>query len=179
MRFVPRQIGSIKKSQAENNIVLSRALSYMKNTDSIVDQFAGALVKAGILISQSKNINWIEAFISLLPAKYPPSFMSLITRYTFDEFTTDKITFFANRGSKDSRELMKAILKINLYSKRRLQMPFSNLHGPQLTHMTQYASISETEETTKNVPLSGWTTKRFFNLSESRSLRLYIHHFMK
>lgn len=83
----------------------------MKNTDSIVDKFAEALAQEGIPISQSKNINWIGHLISILPAKYSPSFMSLITRYTFDEFTADKIAFFANRGSANSDDLINAIPK--------------------------------------------------------------------
>jgi len=81
----------------------------MKNTDSIVDKFTATLAHNGILIAQSKDINWIDHLISILPAKYPPSFMSLITRYTFDEFTADKISFFANHGSADSEELINAI----------------------------------------------------------------------
>jgi hypothetical protein len=83
----------------------------MKNTDSIVDKFVGTLSQEGINIGQSKNINWIDNFISIFPAKYAPSFMSLITRYTFDEFTADKITFYANGGNSEPHGLRNAILK--------------------------------------------------------------------
>lgn len=83
----------------------------MKNTDSIVDKFAAKLAQEGIKISQSKEINWIDRVMSILPAKYPPSFTSLIMRYTFDEFTADKIAFFDNHGTADSSELITAIPK--------------------------------------------------------------------
>jgi hypothetical protein len=83
----------------------------MKNTDSIVDKFVDVLTQEGILISQSKEINWIDSLISILPAKYPPTFMSLVTRYTFDEFNAKNISFFANHGSADSVELINAIPK--------------------------------------------------------------------
>jgi hypothetical protein len=89
----------------------------MKNTDALVDKFTRALAEKGVPIIQSTEINWIDRLTSILPTKYPQSFMSFITRYVFDEFTVSKITFFANHGSKDSNELINAIPKDSIIFK--------------------------------------------------------------
>ncbi len=83
----------------------------MKKTDKIIDEFARRLDSQGIPIEPSLNINWIDEIIRRLPAKYPPSFMSFISRYVFDGFELGKLNFFANRGSGKNSELSDAIFE--------------------------------------------------------------------
>ncbi len=102
----------------------------MKNTEYIVDKFAARLAQEGISISRSKEINWIDSLTSILPTKYSPSFMSLISRYAFDEFTAGKIAFFANRGSEDSTELINAISRDKIIFKTTIDNGFLHFARP-------------------------------------------------
>ena len=82
---------------------------FMNKIDKIVDQFAQKLSVNGIAIAPSDEIDWIDSIVNRLPAKYPPTFMSLISRYIFDDFKIDNLCFFANRGDDDWYELSQAI----------------------------------------------------------------------
>ncbi len=82
-----------------------------KNVHIIVDGFARALAKKGISIKESTQIDWIDRIVAALPSKYPPSFMSFISRYVFDEFAAGKIQFFSNHGSRESDDLCNAIFE--------------------------------------------------------------------
>jgi len=81
------------------------------DSDSIVDRFAETLARDGIFIEPSENTARGERIISIFPASYPPSFMSLISRYDFDEFTAGNLTFFANRGDSGPNDLANAIVR--------------------------------------------------------------------
>jgi hypothetical protein len=83
----------------------------MKNIDEIVDQFIQKLDLNGIGIEAYSGIDWIDRILKRLPTKYPPSFMSLISRYIFDDFEVDKLWFFANRGDQGYEELSQAIFR--------------------------------------------------------------------
>jgi len=83
----------------------------MSKIDKIVDQFAKKLNENGIAIEPYGEIDWIDEIIHKLPAKYSPSFMSLISRYIFDDFEIDRLWFFANRGDQDWYELSQAIFR--------------------------------------------------------------------
>jgi len=82
-----------------------------KKIDSIVDLFVARLITEGVGIEASYETNWTELLVSALPAKYPPSFISLISRYIFDQFTAEKITFYSNHGNNMSDDLSTAIFQ--------------------------------------------------------------------
>ena len=82
-----------------------------KDIDIIVDRFARALANKGISIEASTHIDWIDRVMAALPAKYPPSFISFISRYVFDEFTAGDLRFFSNHGYRESDDLCNAILR--------------------------------------------------------------------
>ena len=65
----------------------------MNKIDKIVDQFAQKLGVNGIAIAPCDEIDWIDSIVNRLPAKYPPTFMSLISRYIFDGFEIDNSSF--------------------------------------------------------------------------------------
>jgi hypothetical protein len=83
----------------------------MNITDNIVDNFVEKLQSNGIAIQSHAGIDWIEKIIRRLPARFPPTFMSLISRYIFDEFEVEKLWFFANRGDQDWEELSQAVFR--------------------------------------------------------------------
>lgn len=83
----------------------------MDKTDEIVDQFTSKLIQNGITIEPSNDINWIDPIVKGIPSQYPPSFMSLISRYRFDEFDIDKLTLFANLGDEAFEELSQSIFR--------------------------------------------------------------------
>ena len=71
--------------------LLSLGVIFMNNIDEIVDQFAQKLGSNGIAIDTYSGIDWIDIVLKRLPPKYPPSFMSLISRYIFDDFEVGNI----------------------------------------------------------------------------------------
>lgn len=89
----------------------------MRKIDKIVDQFAQKLSENGIAIEPYGEIDWIDEIIRKLPAKYSPTFMSLISRYIFDDFEIDNLWFFANRGDQDWYELSQAIFRDSIIFK--------------------------------------------------------------
>jgi hypothetical protein len=98
--------------------------------DSIVDGFVVRLVHEGVGIEASNEINWTEKLISSLPAKYPPSFMSLIRRYVFDQFTAEKITFYSNHGDKTADDLTAEIFKDQIIFKTTTANGFLHFARP-------------------------------------------------
>ncbi|MEM4258665.1 MAG: hypothetical protein QXL17_05880 [Candidatus Thermoplasmatota archaeon] len=56
-------------------------------------------------ILRDDSINWIEDLEAKLPAKFPSSFRSLITRYIFPAFEIEPFFLFANTREKTYWEL--------------------------------------------------------------------------
>lgn len=83
----------------------------MNNIDEIVDQFAQKLSSNGIAIESYAGIDWIDRILKKLPTKYPPSFMSLISRYIIDDFEIGNLWFYANRGDQEYEEFAQAIFR--------------------------------------------------------------------
>ena len=77
----------------------------MNNIDEIVDLFVQKLGSDGIAIESYTGIHWIDLVLKRLPARFPPSFMSLISRYIFDDIEVGKLWFYANRGDQEYEEL--------------------------------------------------------------------------
>jgi hypothetical protein len=83
----------------------------MNKIDQIVDQFAEKLKLNGNAIESYGDIDWVEIITNKLPTKYSPSFMSLISRYIFDDIEVGKLWLFANRGDQNWDELSHAIFR--------------------------------------------------------------------
>ena len=83
----------------------------MNKIDKIVDQFAEKLKSNGNAIESYADIDWVTEIINRLPTKYSPSFMSLISRYIFDDIEVGNLWFYANRGDQEWDELSRAIFR--------------------------------------------------------------------
>ena len=73
--------------------------------DRLIEKFAERLQSAAILIGRIDGAPWIDEFESHLPRRLPPSFASLVRRYTFRPFEWGPIRFFGNSGSDHENDL--------------------------------------------------------------------------
>lgn len=62
-------------------------------------------------IERSSRIDWIDRLEDRLPARYPGSFRSLITRYEYPAFSLGPVTMFANTAESVDYELREEIWK--------------------------------------------------------------------
>lgn len=83
----------------------------MNSIDKIVDEFVSRCIQNGFHIQKSAEISWVNAILKRLPAKYPASFLSLISRYIFNPFEVGEICLFANCGNNSHDELGSAIFR--------------------------------------------------------------------
>jgi hypothetical protein len=86
----------------------------MNNTDQIIDEFVISQNRNGGNILKFAGIDWIDPIFKRFPAKYPPSFLSLISRYVFGSFDINEMCLFANRGDNSHDDLSKAVFKDKL-----------------------------------------------------------------
>ena len=85
--------------------------------NNIVDSFVKSINKNENDIEAYSGIEWIDKITNRLPTKFPPSFMSLISRYIFDDFEAGKIWFYANRGDGSEEELGQSIFRDEIISR--------------------------------------------------------------
>jgi hypothetical protein len=102
----------------------------MNRTDQIIDKFVINHNNNGGNIMAFEDINWIAPILKELPAKYPPSFLSLVSRYVFDSFNINKVCLFANRGDKSHDDLSVAIFKDKLIFKTTVSNGFIQFARP-------------------------------------------------
>lgn len=62
-------------------------------------------------IKKANDITWVDELEAKLPCRFPPSFRSLITRYTFAAFEVGSIRIFANTGERLYDEMGIAIFR--------------------------------------------------------------------
>ena len=89
----------------------------MSKIDKIVDEFAEKLKLNGIAIESYEDVDWVDRIVRRLPSKFSPTFMSLISRYIFDDFEVGNLWFFANRGDNDWNELSQSIFRDSIIFK--------------------------------------------------------------
>ncbi len=63
-------------------------------TDRLIDLFASSLSKAGVTIRHEDNSLHFKRVEAALPKRLPPSFSSLLSRYSFSSFEAGGISFF-------------------------------------------------------------------------------------
>jgi hypothetical protein len=81
------------------------------STDSLIDELATRLDRAGLLIGRIDSAPWIDAFEQRLPRRLPRSFGSLIRRYAFAPFEWGPLFIFGNSGKDDERDFSVAVLR--------------------------------------------------------------------
>jgi hypothetical protein len=79
--------------------------------DHIVDKFVERVNQQNVGIQACTDIQWVDGILNRLPARLPPSFVSLISRYVFDDFKAGEIWFYANRGEEAWEDLSQAIFR--------------------------------------------------------------------
>jgi hypothetical protein len=79
--------------------------------DSIIDEFAVRLESAGIVIAPIDGARWIDTLEQGLPKRLPPSFSSLVRRYTFAPFEWGPLFFFGNSKAQHEHDLPAAVLR--------------------------------------------------------------------
>ena len=73
-------------------------------TEVMVDAFASKLKAQGVAIQREDNASRLHSLEAQLPKRLPPSFESLLSRYSFPSFDASGISFFG--WSPASRELI-------------------------------------------------------------------------
>src|SRR4051812_35911436 len=81
------------------------------NIDAIIDAFVARVDPPGDILRRVESAPWVEPLEAKLPRRFPASFRSLITRYTFPAFDAGGLSFFSNTGSDLREELGVAIFE--------------------------------------------------------------------
>ncbi|MDQ3917562.1 MAG: SMI1/KNR4 family protein [Acidobacteriota bacterium] len=81
------------------------------NVDPVIDEFVAHVDPPGEIFRRVGSTPWVEPLESKLPRRFPVSFRSLITRYTFPAFDACGLSFFSNTGGDSPEELGVAIFK--------------------------------------------------------------------
>ena len=81
------------------------------STDSLIDEFAAHLDRAGLLIGKIDRAPWVDTFEHRLPKRLPRSFGSLVRRYAFVPFEWGPLVFFGNSGADDESDFSLAVLQ--------------------------------------------------------------------
>ena len=102
----------------------------MKNTDQAIEKFVVRHNSNGGNILKFGEIDWIDPILKKLPAKYPPSFLSLISRYIFDSFEIGEMCIFANRGDSSYEDLSQAIFRDQLIFQTTVSNGFIQFSRP-------------------------------------------------
>ncbi|MCK4841634.1 MAG: hypothetical protein KAT04_07095 [Methylococcales bacterium] len=90
--------------------------------NSIVDSFVKIINDSDEChIEACPSIQWIDGITNRLPSKFSPSFMSLISRYVFDDFEAGEIWFYANHGNSSYNELVQAIFRDEIIFKTTIR----------------------------------------------------------
>jgi hypothetical protein len=79
------------------------------SVDPIIDAFVAYVDPSGEIFRRVESTPWVGPLQSKLPRRFPASFRSLITRYTFPAFDAGGLSFFSNTGGDSRDELGVAI----------------------------------------------------------------------
>lgn len=99
------------------------------NVHNIIDKFVEKISFTDANFQLIEKADWIDDFEIKLPKRLPVSFHSLITRYSFNTFEYNGLSFFANNGS--DKDLSIAIFKDRFISKATLQNGFIQFARPE------------------------------------------------
>ena len=110
---------------------LSRyALLGEMNVHEIIDRFVSSVVSPEANFRRVENALWIDDLEAKLPKRFPASFRSLITRYSFAAFDCGELSFFANLGDGSDEDLSVAVFRDRFLSDATLQAGFIQFARP-------------------------------------------------
>ena len=101
------------------------------NIHDSIDAFVKVVDPSATIFRRIDIAPWIESLEKLLPKRFPVSYGSLITRYSFSAFDAGGIHFFANTGDQSLDELSVAI--------------FQDPHIAQMTHANGFILFARPE----------------------------------
>lgn len=81
------------------------------NVHELIDQFVERFDSPGSNFQRIDYAPWIVALEAKLPKRFPASFRSLVTRYSFPAFDAGALSFFANLGDGSDEELSVALFR--------------------------------------------------------------------
>jgi hypothetical protein len=81
------------------------------DVDELIDQFVTVVDSPVSNFRRIESSPWIIALESRLPKRFPPSFLSLVTRYSFSAFDAGALSFFSNLGDDSDEELSVTIFR--------------------------------------------------------------------
>ena len=101
------------------------------NVHEIIDSFVARVDPPGDLFRRIESAPWVEALESKLPKRFPASFRSLVTRYTFPSFDAGGLSFFSNTGMDSSEELSVAIFNDRIIAMATLKAGYIQFARPE------------------------------------------------
>ncbi len=101
------------------------------NVHKTIDQFVIRIDPSGNIISRIENTPWVETLEASLPHRFPASFHSLLTRYTFPTFNAGGLSFFANTGIHSHDELSVAIFDDRIIADATLKAGYIQFARPE------------------------------------------------
>ena len=95
-----------------------------------VNRFVERMKTSGLPFQRIDTAPWIEEFEAKLPRRLPPSFASLVTRYSFLSFELAEVEFFANLGDHEEEELVEVAFKDQYLWRPALAQGFIQIGRP-------------------------------------------------
>jgi hypothetical protein len=99
------------------------------NVHEIIDKFVESINSPESKFQQTEKADWINNFEMKLSKRLPVSFQSLISRYAFDAFEYNGLSFFANYDLNENLSI--AIFKDRFISEAALQNGFIQFARPE------------------------------------------------
>jgi hypothetical protein len=99
-----------------------------EKTEELVDAFALRLKAQGVGIRRENNASQLQNLEAKLSRRLPPSFESLLSRYSFPSFDASRISFFS--WGPESMELLEAALPQNALSDLLLPAGYFQIGRP-------------------------------------------------
>lgn len=101
------------------------------NVHEIIDSFVARVDPPGNLFRRVDSAPWVEALEAKLPKRFPVSFRSLVTRYTFPPFAAGGLSFFSNTGVDSSEDLSAAIFNDRIIAGVALKAGYIQFARPE------------------------------------------------
>ncbi len=100
------------------------------NVDELIDQFVERVVAPENNFWRIENASWIVAIESRLPKRFPESFRSLVTRYSFSAFDAGSLSFFSNLGDDSDDELSVSMFRDRIIADATLRAGYIQFARP-------------------------------------------------
>jgi hypothetical protein len=101
------------------------------NIHGIIDQFVACIDPSASIFHRLESAPWVEVLETRLPKRFPTSFQALLTRYAFQTFDADGISFFANTGGDSNEELSVAIFNDRIIADTTMKAGYIQFARPE------------------------------------------------